>query len=259
MVLRAPCACQPRAGGAGPRHNARMEIRPGALRRPLASAQLRALDRRCTEEFGIPSLVLMEHAGMGATRELLDALARRGRPAAERIAVLAGGGNNGGDGLVVARLLAAAGREVRVVLLTAGDRLAGDARTELAIARRCGLAITAEPSVTELARELAACGVLVDALLGTGFEGVVREPCASWIRCVNAARARAAFVAALDLPSGLDADRGAGREACVRADLTLGFAAPKLAFELQACAEVLGEVVILPIGAPSGAAPPGER
>ncbi|MBI5362520.1 MAG: NAD(P)H-hydrate epimerase, partial [Planctomycetes bacterium] len=136
-------------------------------------------------------------------------------------------------------------------------RFAGDACTEYSIARRSGIAITAEPTVAELARELAPFGVLVDALLGTGFEGVVREPCAGWIRCANDARGRGAFVAALDLPSGLDADLGTGREGCVRADLTLGFAAPKLAFELPACAAVLGEVLILSIGAPSGAAPLG--
>ena len=229
-----------------------MLIRPGADTRPWTSTELRALDALAVETYGIPSLVMMEHAGAGAAREIHAWLERRGVPDPAPVVILAGPGNNGGDGFVVARWLALFGRPVRVLLCAAPERLRGDARLEHAIARAAELEFLDQPAVAEVDAQLARCGAAVDALLGTGSQGPPREPIAAWIEALNQAGAAGRPVAALDLPSGLDPDSGGGG-AVVRTGLTVSFAAPKPAFWTSGGKAAAGEVVVVPIGAPLAA------
>src|ERR1017187_6449466 len=135
----------------------------------LTSAEMGAADRRTAEEFGVPLETLMENAGGAVVGFCL-----RRYSAAERVVVLCGKGNNGGDGLVAARMLAAAGVAVAVVLLGREDEVKGDA----AVALRRLRAEAAEVPVRELveAAELEDVGevvgsadLLIDAVLGTGF------------------------------------------------------------------------------------------
>ncbi|MFO1009982.1 MAG: NAD(P)H-hydrate epimerase [Planctomycetota bacterium] len=229
-----------------------MEVRPGASATPMSSAELRALDLRAEVEFGLPGLVLMEHAGAGAARELLAEFERLG--ASNRtVGVLCGPGNNGGDGAVVARWLAAAGVAVRVFGLVPRETLRSAARLEFDILARSGIPVLEAPSSEELELALHPCSVLVDALLGTGASGPPREPCAAWIRALERRRRAGAFVAALDLPSGFDADTGQAGEPAVRAELTLSFAAPKLGFARPGAEAWTGRIVVLPIGVPGSA------
>src|SRR3954469_6169980 len=160
---------------------------------PLYEAdEMRAVDKWAIEEQGVPSLDLMERAGIGLARIVAD----RARPGPVRIVV--GKGNNGGDGLVVARLLREEGREVDV--LSTGDpgELKGDAKTNPA--PRPGP--PPEPFDPD---RLQGSGAIVDAMLGTGFEGEPREPIAGAIEAINAA---AAPVVACDVPSGVNASSG---------------------------------------------------
>ena len=92
----------------------------------LTAAEMGAVDRRTAEEFGVPIGVLMGRAGGGVA-----AFCLRQYPAAARVVVLCGKGNNGGDGLVAARMLAAAGRTVQVFLLGRADEVKGEAATAL--------------------------------------------------------------------------------------------------------------------------------
>lgn len=213
----------------------------------LTRAQSRELDRLAMEELGIPGLVLMENAGLGAALEL----AARHDLATTGVAVLCGGGNNGGDGYVVARQLAVRGARVHVFDWAPAERQRRDAAVNRAIVDRMGIErsdLRALDSAS-LARALAGVGLVVDGLLGTGFAGDVREPLAARIRALNAWRAGApATVAALDLPSGLDADQGRRCEPIVVADLTLTFVAPKVGF--AGASAWTGEVRVVPIGVP---------
>src|SRR5262249_39961522 len=97
---------------------------------------------------------------------------------------------------------------------------------------------------------LAPRDVVVDALLGTGFEGEVRAPMATLILALDAAREEDAVgpIVALDLPSGLDADRGRPSNATVRADVPVTFVAPKAGFARRAAAEWIGAVIVRDIG-----------
>src|SRR5580698_3627991 len=127
---------------------------------PLPNAEaMRAIDRWAIDEQGVPSLDLMERAGIGVARAV-EQLAPDGP-----VAVLCGKGNNGGDGLVCARLLRAGGRAVAVICTAAAEEYEGDARVNLG--RLTGERPLELPRDADDARSaLAGAAVVVDALLG---------------------------------------------------------------------------------------------
>ena len=102
---------------------------------PLTRAAVREIDRRAVEEFGIPSIVLMENAGRGATEVI-----HRLNPLRERVAIVCGPGNNGGDGLVIARHLDRLGQSAVVWIFGSADGLSPDAAINLRIVERMRLA-----------------------------------------------------------------------------------------------------------------------
>src|ERR1051325_3662779 len=120
----------------------------------VSAEEMRTLDRLTIERYGTPGHVLMERAGAGATRMLLEVfphMRRKGR----RAVVVAGKGNNGGDGFVIARLLRRRGAQAEVVLLTRAAELSGDAARNLkAFVRGRGrmLELTETAQLGELAR-----------------------------------------------------------------------------------------------------------
>jgi NAD(P)H-hydrate epimerase len=216
----------------------------------LTRAQAREVDRIAIEELGIPGRLLMEHAGLLAALRLLELPWKR----AGRVAILCGRGNNAGDGYVVARVLHSRGVAVR--LLEAGPTVAlpDDAAANRALVQQLGLelaALDSFPTSSALEAELSTHALLVDALLGTGFHGSVRAPLDAWIHAANQAKERHSIpIAALDLPSGLDADDGAPSNATIRADWTLTFVAAKVGFRRQGAKAWTGQVDVIPIGTP---------
>lgn len=209
----------------------------------LTRAQVRDVDRRAIADYGMTGLVLMENAGRGVA-ELLQSLSISGP-----VVICCGKGNNAGDGFVVARHLENAGIEVKVLLVTRGDSFAGDAAANLTVLRRAGTPIIDAVGDIETAwkRELARADWIVDALLGTGTQGTVREPFSTAIRLINASQRK---VLAIDLPSGMDCDTGAVLGCCVRAQHTATFVARKPGFAASGAAEFTGEVHVLDIGVP---------
>jgi len=204
---------------------------------PLPDAeQMRATDRWAIEERGVPSLDLMERAGRGLA-ELADEAGPTGR-----VVIACGGGNNGGDGFVAARLLRQAGREVVVGVTTDLDKLEGDALANL---ERLD-----EPPAPFEASMLDRAAVAIDALLGTGFSGEVREPIRSAIEALNAA---AAPVVACDVPSGVDAASGAVEDIAVRAVATATFHRAKPGLWVAPGKDHAGDIHVVEIGIPDGA------
>jgi len=209
---------------------------------PLFDAgEMRAADAWAIEEQGVPSLDLMERAGAGLAR-VTAAAARPGR-----VRVVVGKGNNGGDGLVVARLLREDGHEVDVLTVAPPEDLRGDAKTNLE--RLPGAA--PEPFAPE---RLDNSGVVVDALLGTGFEGSPREPLASAMAAINAQDGPAV---ACDVPSGVNASTGEVEGEAVRAVATATFHGSKIGLHVEPGKEHAGRVEVVEIGIPRGA-PGGE-
>ncbi|NUT73902.1 NAD(P)H-hydrate dehydratase [Pseudomonas sp. C1C7] len=198
---------------------------PDAL---YSAAQVRALDASVIAA-GTPGFELMQRAARATWRALV-----RQWPAANELTVVAGHGNNAGDGYLVAVLAKRAGWTVRV--LAAGDPqlLRGDAAC--AHAEALGEKVSIEPWTVQA--ELR--GLVLDALLGIGLSGEVREPYASVIAAINASGLP---VAAVDIPSGLCADTGRILGCAVQADLTVTFIGLKLGLFTGDAPDVVGELV----------------
>jgi len=215
----------------------------------LTRAQVREVDRRAIEDYGVPGVVLMENAGRNAAH-----LIRYWTPHNGPVAIVCGRGNNGGDGFVIARHLHNAG--IRVELLPACEimHLTGDAATNAGIVEKMGLPLRMFDTVERIAEErptLRRAMVIVDALLGTGFSGKVRSPMDLAINAINEeARAGGTKVVAIDLPSGLDCDTGEPSNATVKANHTITFVARKAGFDAPGAAAYTGEVLVSDIGAP---------
>jgi NAD(P)H-hydrate epimerase len=207
----------------------------------LTRQQVRDVDRRAIEEFGMSGLVLMENAGRGCV-EVLTRLGVKGP-----VVIACGKGNNAGDGLVIARHLDLAGIPVEVLLFSRPEERSGDALANYRIVERSGIALRPcwhEPAV---ARLVAGAEWIVDSLLGTGGSGPPRPPLDAAIRVLNSAPAKKV---AVDLPSGLDCDSGIAADPTFRADHTCTFVAPKIGFSNAAAAPFIGQVHVIDIGVP---------
>lgn len=211
--------------------------------------QMRELDRRAIEEYGVPGVVLMENAGRGAAQVALEML---GDPFLRMAVIFCGKGNNGGDGFVIARHLHNAGVGVRLVLAfdPSGCDPDSDAGVNLRIAERMGLRFTIaveKYGFLQAASFAKEADIVIDALLGTGLSGEVREPYLSLIRLINAEEKP---VLAVDIPSGIDANTGCVLRAAVRATRTATFAGPKVGFTLADGPAHTGPVDVVDIGMP---------
>jgi len=134
---------------------------------------------------------------------------------------------------------------VKVLLCVPRSELTGDARTNLIIIEKAHTPIISPP--LDWRTELTGSDWIVDALLGTGTQGTIREPFVSAIDAINSAKRK---VFAVDLPSGLDCDTGQPLGICVRADHTATFVARKIGFEIPGTAEWTGAVHVIDIGVP---------
>ena len=186
----------------------------------------------------------MENAGRGATEYLIHC----GIPG--KVLICAGKGNNAGDGFVIARHLDNQGYDVAVLLIGDAADLKGDAGINFEISKKAGISITqltGEISLAEINHQLASSDWIVDALLGTGIKGEVREPFVTFIEAINKTQSK---VLAVDLPSGLDCDLGEPAGVCVRADHTVTFVGLKQGFAHALAQQWLGEVYVVDIGVP---------
>ena len=186
------------------------------------------------EKAGTSKAELMEFAG-----EFTASLVEKRHP--KHVLVLTGFGNNGGDGWVAADILQHKGIEVDLVSPLHPDEI----KSPLArhVARRTAgrdVTVTVGPSRDELVDLIAKADVVVDAMLGTGFHGVVRPPFSIWIPTLNEAEVS---VVSVDVPSGLDADTGVVHDVCVRADTTATMLAPKIGLYSSDGPEFAGDVV----------------
>jgi NAD(P)H-hydrate epimerase len=188
---------------------------------------------------GVSVSELMHRAGFAAAQEVLSL------PGAETVVVLAGMGNNGGDGWVAAETLKSKGMAVQVVTPVNPDDLRGDlARVVAQAAVGAGVPIIVGPSRSELEALLDKTDVVLDCMLGTGFEGAPRAPFDIWIECLNASGAR---VVAVDVPSGLSAQTGFAPGPCVVADMTVTMLALKPGLLADRGRDVCGSIVVAPL------------
>jgi NAD(P)H-hydrate epimerase len=210
----------------------------------LTTETMRELERRAMAN-GIASLDLMERAGVATAAAIVEHFAGS---APRSLLIVAGKGNNGGDGFVVARLLAARGWEVTVLLLAEPLKLTGDAAVNLA--RLPVSCVIPCPDLATLHGEegrFKGASVIVDALFGTGLKSELRGVEAEAIALMDASGRP---VVSVDIPSGVDASTGRVLGVAVRAALTVTFAAAKLGHLLYPGAELTGQLQVADIGIP---------
>jgi NAD(P)H-hydrate epimerase len=220
-----------------------------SARSAISGEVMTGTDRKA-QAAGVPGETLMEHAGTAvaaAVRALVERTGRTGRP----VLVLGGPGNNGGDGWVVARRLAAWGIPSIAVLVAAEERpgtpdaarnwkrldgLAGVTKVHAPVAR----------DVAILGQGIDKAAVVVDALLGSGVQGRLREP-------VRTAVEVGVPVVAVDTPTAVDLTSGDPSDPVVRADLTVTFHRPKTGLRTKIGRALAGKVLVAPIGIPAEA------
>lgn len=212
--------------------------------RALTSEQTRAAEAAAVQA-GVSLRSLMERAGAALAEEVAK------RVPDGPVVVVAGPGNNGGDGWVAARVLHAEERDVRVLTLCDPEALGGEAAQAAADAVRAGVRWRLVDG--SLDGELAVATCVVDAMLGIGAKGPLREPLDSWAKAVNASDA---LVVSADVPTGVDADTGAVSEEAVIADVTVTFSTLKLGLIQAPGSAYAGEIVLVDVGVPEGALSP---
>jgi ADP-dependent NAD(P)H-hydrate dehydratase / NAD(P)H-hydrate epimerase len=207
---------------------------------------MQAIDSHAIHELGIPRLLLMDHAGLALARAVQSAAPSTTTP----VLVCCGTGYNGGDGLAAARHLSAWGYPGRVILTGRLNHLREEPAAFARIVRALGLEIRECASASDVSgceSWFAQAGVIIDALLGIGTRGAVREPAASLIARMNGSKKP---VIAADVPSGLDGDTGHVHGAAVRASATVTFGLPKHGLLSAEGPAHAGSLIVDPISIP---------
>ncbi|MHA1311391.1 MAG: NAD(P)H-hydrate dehydratase [Candidatus Helarchaeota archaeon] len=197
---------------------------------------------------GVPSSLLMENAGNGVSRVVQSQLDSKNK---NKIVVFAGTGNNGGDGFVAARHLAGNPlNEVKVFLVGNPDKIrTNDAKLNwnaiLSMDSIEKLQIRDSSEIELYFEKFQEADIIVDALLGTGIYGKIREPIASIIKYINKLDVKKVSI---DIPSGMNPETGKVTDICVKADVTVTFhkAKPGLLKNDQK----VGKLEIVSIGIP---------
>ena len=191
-------------------------------------------------DMGFLKKFMMENAGAAAVRRLVE---KTGSVDSKNIVIFVGLGNNGGDGLVMARHLAGHSAKVTVVLLGTPDKI----KTEES---NWNWSILEKMSSVKLISGNSinfdfAPDILVDAILGTGITGEIRESYASAINYINETEC---YKFAVDVPSGLDPQTGDTANIFTKCDMTVTF--HKMKQGIPKRKDLTGELFAEKIGIP---------
>lgn len=224
---------------------------------PIGAEAMTGADRRA-QALGVTEERLMEHAGTAVAAAVHALAVDTARWGTGPIVILCGPGNKGGDGFVAARRLALAGGEVVVAIVGSAARPRGatSARNWDRIARDTGIAKIRAPVARDVAvfgQGIERAAVIVDALLGTGVRGPLREPVRAAVELINRARTAGVPVVSIDTPTAIDLSSGEPSDPAVRADLTVTFHRPKTGLATRRGAAHAGKVLVAPIGIPAEA------
>lgn len=214
----------------------------------VTAEEMREVDRHTIEGGHAEGAALMERAGRG----VVEAMERHYGPVLGlRVAVLCGRGNNGGDGFVAALHLEAAGASPTVLVLGDPERIRGDARVHFDRLAESGLRAVRIDSEEALENALAGrrrWDFALDAMLGTGARGAPEGVFAAGVQALRELDDAGTRIVAVDLPTGIDADRGTIARRTVRADLTVTFGTPKRGQYLYPGRAFVGHLDVIDIG-----------
>lgn len=214
----------------------------------LNAEQMRNIDRRTSERFGLPSIVLMENAALAVTDAILAHYQQ-----ADRAAIFCGPGQNGGDGLAIARHLENRGVIPLVILIGGEKELKGDAAINLEICKRMGMPLHEVNDSEELddaIAEASQADVVIDAVFGNGLN---RPAAGVFADAITGMMSLRLPVVSVDIPSGLSGSSAEVIEPVVQADVTVTFAQPKIPHVFSPAAVYCGEVIVADISIPRAA------
>jgi NAD(P)H-hydrate epimerase len=211
----------------------------------LSPQEIQQLDRVCRDVFGIPTLLLMEHASLAIAAAAEDLLAARKGP----ILALCGAGHNGGDAAAAARQLFNRGHGVEVVFVGSARSPdpSADHEINFEIVRRLGIDTTQSTDPSWIAGQARAAGLILDGLVGTGLSGPLRPPLGEVIRALAEAAPRSL---AIDIPSGLSGLTGEPMPVALAAEVTVTLGFSKSGFDNPTARPYLGRVMVADIGYP---------
>lgn len=210
----------------------------------VTPAQMGKIDRTTINEYGIPSIVLMENAAIKVVEEIektLDVIS------CKKILIFAGKGNNGGDAFAVARHLFNKGADIIVYIVADRNSIKGDAAINLTILDKMGVETIEILEDTQLKTQLASADLIIDGIFGTGLKGKIKGIASQIINMINAS---SKTVISIDIPSGISGTTGEVSGTSIKANKTVTFAFPKVGLILYPGCEYAGELVVVDIGIP---------
>jgi hydroxyethylthiazole kinase-like uncharacterized protein yjeF len=213
----------------------------------VTAKEMQQMDRLTIESYGIPGRVLMENAGTGAVRFMLEEFPDLQD---KKVGILAGRGNNGGDGFVMARYLSQKNISVTVYLLAQKNKIQDDAKANFDLLAPLKTPVVEMPDSADFRKHKPAMhrhDVWVDAILGTGLKSDIRGYFKEVIDFINGLKKP---VFAVDIPSGINSDTGQICGTSIQATATATFAFAKAGHVVFPGARHTGRLEIVDIGIP---------
>lgn len=210
-------------------------------------SQMYEIDKITSEKYSIPSLILMENAGIKSLEYLHNLFPDL---KSKRIAIFVGPGNNGGDGLVVARQLFNQNIPVKIFLMINDEKAKGIAKTNLDMAKSLGIPLADISSLDKFYKEkerIAQSDIIIDAILGIGSKGTLLNLFVEVIDYLNLLEKP---IVSIDIPSGINGDTGEVLGTSIKANYTLTFGLPKVGMFLSPGINYIGKLIIVDIGFP---------
>lgn len=214
--------------------------------RRVTVKEMREIDRKTIHLFGMPALILMEHAGKAVAKSVLKLTSIN-----NTIIVLCGTGNNGGDGLVAARWLSHFNKKVEVLLFGPIKKMSRETKINYRLLQRLCIPVQqiSKQSLAVVENKLRHSSLIIDALLGTGIHAPIEGLYKNVIEMANSSRQR---IVSVDLPSGFDADAGKPLNCCIKANATVTLGFPKVGFYKKGAKKYTGKIIVADIGLVEG-------
>lgn len=208
-----------------------------------SSKEIRNIDKSAIEEYGIPSILLMENAALKLFKYL-------NTDEYECITIVCGNGNNGGDGLALARLLISVDKKIKIFLINSSKKLSNDCKLNFDILIKMGIDINLikdKEDLTYLKNSISSSNVLIDGIFGTGLSRNITGIYTDVIESINK---YAKYIISIDVPSGFNSDTGNIMGVAVRADETITFQLYKSGFLNYESKKYTGKIILEELNIP---------
>lgn len=205
--------------------------------------QMRDMDRRAIEEYGIVQELLMENAGHAAYFTILKEFGIRNK----NFVIFCGAGHNGGDGLVVTRKIQSNGGRVTVFILGDRSKFEGAAKQNFDIVKKLKIDVIDLQDASMALESINRSDAIVDAIFGTGLDRKIKGKYKDIINMINVSQKT---VFSIDIPSGIHGDTGQIMGTAVRANYTTTFGLPKIGNLLYPGFDYVGKLYVTHISFP---------